>query len=298
MVKRVTRMTQYEIHTVLFHILKEVDRIFQKHDIPYFLAFGTLLGCVRDGGFIPWDDDIDIAVMPEYWDRMNEVLAEEMNEGSFFVINKLTRPNYPTWPFLTRVGVHEATRIREYYKEETDRKSDICIDIFSLVKAPQNKIKLEMWDWELGVIDGVINMKTCREGMYPKPSLLSKVLCKTIYKDSSLYKLNFIREKIQCRYHSSNESHIMVPFGPYGRYPVEKSKYKIEWVKDLERKDFKVFNDEGEAAESSQFPIPSAYKKILETTYGNWRVRPKGERPKRLFYWKEKGEKNYEGVGR
>lgn len=290
--KRMVRMTQCEIHTVLFHILKEVDRIFQKHNIPYFLIFGTLLGCVRDDGFIPWDDDIDIAVMPEYWDRMNEVLTEEMNgRGGFSVINKLTRPNYPVWPYLTRVGVHEAVRIRGYYKEAIDRKSDICIDIFSLVKAPQNKIKLKMWNWELGVIDGVINMKACREGMYQKPSFLSKVLCKIIYKDSSLYRLNLIREKVQCRYCSSNEPYIIVPFGPYGRYPVEKTKYRIGWVKDLARKDFIVFNDEGEAVESCRFPIPSEYKKILATTYGEWRVRPKGERPMRLFYREEKGEK-------
>lgn len=283
--KKMTKMEQHEIHMELLRILKEVHCIFRKHNIPYFLIFGSLLGCVRDGGYIPWDDDIDIAVMPEYWDKANEILVKEIDNDKYFIINKQTRPDYPIWHLLTRIGLRGTARRMEYFKESVNGKSGIFIDIFSIVKVPKDKIMLKIWDWKIGLIDGVINMKAYKPGTYQEPSLLSQILCKTKYRESSLYELNCIRSKIQSRYNSRNEKYIAVPFGPYGRYPIEKTKYRIKWVTHLETRLFTVFNNKGESIESLLLPIPSEYKKILRTTYGEWRIRPKGQRPKGVSYW-------------
>lgn len=58
-------------------LLKEFGRICHKHDIPYWLDFGTLIGAVRHGGFIPWDDDIDVGMMRKDIDTLAKVMAEE-----------------------------------------------------------------------------------------------------------------------------------------------------------------------------------------------------------------------------
>ena len=62
----------------MLDILLVVDKIFRKHHIEYWLDGGTLLGAVRHGGFIPWDDDLDINVRVSDISRIRKVLQSEL----------------------------------------------------------------------------------------------------------------------------------------------------------------------------------------------------------------------------
>ena len=64
----------------MLDILSEVDRICKKHDIPYWLSSGTLIGAMRHNGFIPWDDDLDIEMMRKDYLRLMKVLPKELPE--------------------------------------------------------------------------------------------------------------------------------------------------------------------------------------------------------------------------
>ena len=64
----------------MLDMLVEVDKICRKHNIPYWIDYGTLLGAVRHKGFIPWDDDIDICVMNEHYDKLRRLLMDELPE--------------------------------------------------------------------------------------------------------------------------------------------------------------------------------------------------------------------------
>lgn len=70
----------YDIQMLSLEVLKEVDRICKKNDIKYWLDFGTLLGAVRHKGFIPWDDDVDICMMNDDFERFCNIAEKEFKD--------------------------------------------------------------------------------------------------------------------------------------------------------------------------------------------------------------------------
>lgn len=115
----------------MLDILSEVDKICRKHNITYWLDGGTCLGAVRHKGFIPWDDDIDIAVMRNDYKRLRKILKKELPENMVFQ-DETTERLYPAK--MAKV------RDKNSYFEETEMKTalkeqGIFIDIFPVEKG-------------------------------------------------------------------------------------------------------------------------------------------------------------------
>ena len=68
------------LQKVNLYILQEIDRICKKYKINYTLDSGTLLGAIRHGGFIPWDDDADIAMTRSNFEAIRRIVKRELRE--------------------------------------------------------------------------------------------------------------------------------------------------------------------------------------------------------------------------
>lgn len=78
---------------IILNILKALDAICRRHDIEYFATGGTALGAIRHGGFIPWDDDVDLGMTRPMWDRFKEVVNDELPEG-LVMVDRFGYPDY------------------------------------------------------------------------------------------------------------------------------------------------------------------------------------------------------------
>lgn len=115
----------------MLDILLYVDKVCKEHNIRYWLSSGTLLGAVRHGGFIPWDDDLDIEMLREDYDKFIEVFKDNDD----YALQTYKSDKYFLLPFAKIRDKH--TLIDELGNNTNYKYRGIFIDVFCLDKSPR-----------------------------------------------------------------------------------------------------------------------------------------------------------------
>lgn len=129
---------QKAMHDIQLEGLQEIDRICRKHDIKYSLGGGTCLGQVRHGGFIPWDDDIDLDMTVENYERFLEIAPSELDSNRFRLYTRDTESN--VFRSSARVGILGTTLSLTNW-EQSGRECNVFVDIFRCGYMPDDEKK-------------------------------------------------------------------------------------------------------------------------------------------------------------
>ncbi len=249
-----------DIQTLALLLLKDVDEFCAQEGITYYLGYGTLLGAIRHGGFIPWDEDMDIWIKREDYQKF---------------VSK-----FPEWGQKKDLYLNSPRTVRFYNRPH----SQVCLAKTLLIQNERNDRFEEGYYIDVFPIDGLPNgvilqwlrikhlqllKNICTLSSYSVKQGRKKTLKKQIFLLISLLFNGIDTQKIMIRYENvaalspcstSMNLQIIAPANNRGRNMVMEAK-------DFDSAEFRKFEDL-EAA------IPCGYKNVLSKLYGDYMTPP------------------------
>lgn len=257
-----------ELWAVQLDLLCEFDRVCKKHNLRYILDFGTLLGAVRHHGFIPWDDDLDVSMLREDYDKLMEIGPKEFSYP-YFLQDHYTDKGYDI--SVAKLRRSDTTFIEiENIKHKSQYNQGIFIDIFVWDNIPTNDRNFV----------SAINQKTYDAFLHKfvlmhRPSINDGIKL-------PLTTLRFLYYKLL--YGSSEKE--------YRRLCAMSTQYsKSDYVANLmylksECRLRKWHEDLTEIAfEGMMFPVPADYDELLTDCYGDYMVPVRGASDHTIVYF-------------
>lgn len=249
--------TRKKVWAIEIDLLREFDRVCKKHGLKYFLFWGSLIGAVRHKGFVPWDDDLDVCMTRNDYDKFLK-LSDEF-KAPYFLQTPYTDKNF----FFSQA------RIRNSNTADIDRpflfqgfNLGIFIDILPIDKVIPEKYPQDFNDIYKLIMANSTYMRLTNPYLSEQDK---KRAAEYIENKAPLERYEEI-QKIAGRYKNEDIEYIASIATPvYGSehqiFNAKDFSWAIEW-------DFEGF----------KFPIPCGYDNILKTIYGDYMKFPPAEK--------------------
>lgn len=228
-----------ELKNKQIELLNLTDAICKKNNLTYLLIGGTLLGSIRHNGYIPWDDDIDIAMPQKDLDIFTNIINTQYN-NKYFIQNSYTDKHFHF--FFSKLLLNN-TVLEQKNTYDYEQKTGINIDIFPLTESNGRTIILKIKKFLIVYISCHLIARNTKRRYLPQHIF------------TNIFSRNFllrIRKKI-----SNGNGDYLSNFG--SKYPIDKQTFNKNVYFPLKHSLF----------EGKKYNIPNNYDFILKNIYGN-----------------------------
>lgn len=245
-------------------VLKEIIKIIEANGLHYCAIGGTCLGAIRHGGFIPWDDDIDIALPREEYELFRTKLYKQLP----FPFKKMDGDVSVSHSFVfTKIHDSSTTQIETYAKNSPDRFTGAFVDVFPIDGVPKKVSARKKWIKKQHLFRSLNSLRRSKgknQSIHKPPYLLKKIGLFII----NCFPYNHFSNAL-CKYVSkfSFEKCNEIQYNVYPAEELLKHLYPKSYFTDTILVDF----------EDIKIRIPREYDKYLKETYGNYMCPPPEE---------------------
>ncbi len=255
-----------EVQKVQFEILKEVDRICRKNNIRYILFSGSMLGAVRHQGFIPWDDDIDIAMLRDDYERLIDVIDDELSSDYFFQTHRKDKKNFFSYGKVRKNN----TLLIEKSIRHLKMHHGIFLDVFPLDNYFPNDRKMLSNVRKINLLTE-IKLRSHTKFVYNKNKLLMqlpKIALRIFRIPLSFYNRRI--DKLAAMFNNQESEYVNLLIDSSSKSVLERFIMKKKDVTDTIDILF----------EGGYFPVPKKYDELLTKCFGNYMELPPKENQK------------------
>lgn len=245
-----------KLHKHLVEILDEFVRICDKNNLEYFLYGGTLLGAVRHKGFIPWDDDLDVAMLRDDYEKFLEIAPYELKE-KFIIDNYHT--NKKCYLNFTKIRNKNTVFVQDF-QQSLGGENGIWIDIFPLDGIDNLNIFQVI---KIKTVKFIRSIEHYKSNIFlgNNKILLKKILAICI-KPIPLTFLQRIQDRIMKGKSRNKETKYITSIA--SQYDYKKQTMKREVFLPTKKLEF----------EGKKYKVPNQYEYFLERIYGNYMQLP------------------------
>ena len=260
------RMNLDEYKQIVIRMLDCIHKVCVENHIHYFVAYGTLIGAVRHDGFIPWDDDVDIWMLGEDYERF--VQAFSKNDKGYYILSSETSPNY--FNIFHRICSKEG--ILKLKGVTNIENLGPFIDVFPIYKAPEDydkrmefyeEIKKANLDVHFSIPFRYYLTNSLKRQLSIARSCLKRFKKRYFVGTKQLKK---IRHEIMTKYENTDSDCY------YAVYDLTRiSDKRVFSRQDIEEAELHKFED-------IEVMIPKSYDRILTRIYGDYMTLPPVEK--------------------